>query len=153
MVKSPLLFLSIACAALSGCDETKSIENKQKEIELRVRELEEQLTVAKSELDDLVKASKAKVTSFESCISENMRGVASDLAAKSIKVACLKESSIEISKAHWTERSADGGFAMLFIASAKYQITNDSKSTGFWITFKNNIPYQKMQKFINGKNP
>jgi hypothetical protein len=34
--------------------------------------------------------------SFNSCVYENLRGVASDLAAKSIKVACLRNSSIEI---------------------------------------------------------
>jgi hypothetical protein len=34
-------------------------------------------------------ASAARANAFDDCVLENMRGVTSDLAAKSIKVACL----------------------------------------------------------------
>jgi hypothetical protein len=89
----------------------------------------------------LLGAPSALAAAFDDCVLENMRGVTSDLAAKSIKVACLKKTSIEISKDNWTERSNAGHIFMLFTASARHQVTGDSKSTGFWITFKNNMEY------------
>ena len=99
MGKARFLAAFSACVALSGCDEIKKFENKQADVERRVQQLEEQLIAVKTELSGLAKENKEnKVSSmsFSRCVYENMRGVASDLAARSIKVACLRENSIEI---------------------------------------------------------
>lgn len=46
----------------------------------------------------LCAAEQARATAFDDCVLTNMKGVTSDLAAKSIKVACLRTSSVDIPK-------------------------------------------------------
>jgi hypothetical protein len=91
-----LLAAFSVCVVLSGCDEINKYETKQADIERRVQQLEKQLIEVKAEWSGLAKESKVSPMSFNRCVYENMRGIASDLAAKSIKVACLRENSIPI---------------------------------------------------------
>ena len=68
---------------------------------------------------------------FDDCVLENMRGVTWDLAAKSIKAACLRKSSIDIPK---DELSALTG-------RAEYSDFGPQFGKGFWIRLENQTSY------------
>jgi hypothetical protein len=76
-------------------------------------------------------ASTARANAFDDCVLENMRGVTSDLAAKSIKVACLRKVSVEIPK---DELSALTG-------RAEYADFGPQFGKGFWIRLENQTSY------------
>ena len=73
----------------------------------------------------------AMANAFDDCVLENMRGVTSDLAAKSIKVACLRKSSVDIPK---DEFSALTG-------RAEYADFGPQFGKGFWIRLENQTSY------------
>jgi hypothetical protein len=75
--------------------------------------------------------SAAKATTFDDCVLENMRGVTSDLAAKSIKVSCLRKSSVPL---------PDEDLAKL-VSQAQYASLGEKEGTGFWISVDNRTDY------------
>lgn len=73
----------------------------------------------------------AHANAFDDCVLDNMRGVTSDLAAKSIKVACLRKTSVEIPK---EDLSALTG-------RAEYADFGQQFGKGFWISLENQSAY------------
>jgi hypothetical protein len=76
-------------------------------------------------------SASAVANAFDDCVLENMRGVSSDVAARSIKVACLRRSSVEIPK---DEISALTG-------RAEYTDFGPQFGKGFLITLENQTSY------------
>jgi hypothetical protein len=73
----------------------------------------------------------AAANPFDECVLSDMKGVTSDLAAKSIKVACLRKSSVEIpSETLATVK-----------ATANYGDWGNGHGTGFMIHIDNQIEY------------
>jgi hypothetical protein len=82
--------LLASAALLNSCDETKDLAGLQK----GVTDLEKQVV-------DLSDGNKARETSFNACILESMKGVTSDLAAQSIKEACIRTAEDLIPTTVW----------------------------------------------------
>lgn len=75
--------------------------------------------------------SDARANPFDDCVLDKMTGVTSDLAAKSIKVACLRKSSVDIS---------DEDLKAL-IGQAEYGDFGAQFGKGFWIHLENKTNY------------
>lgn len=76
-------------------------------------------------------AGQARANAFDDCVLENMRGTTSDLAAKSIKVACLRKSSVDISKEDLVGISG----------RAEYADWGPQYGKGFLLQLENNTAY------------
>lgn len=76
-------------------------------------------------------AGPAMANTFDDCVLDGMKGVTSDLAAKSVKVACLRKSSVDIPAADRTKLSA----------TANYGDWGNGRGTGFVIHIDNQIEY------------
>ena len=69
---------------------------------------------------------------FDECVLENMRGTTSDVAAKSIKTACLRKTSVELGADEL--RGLKGGQAF-------YGSYSSSNVTGFTVEVKNDTSF------------
>lgn len=76
-------------------------------------------------------AGTAMANAFDDCVLENMRGVTSDLAAKSIKIACLRKTSVDIPKEHLSALTG----------RAEYADFGPQFGKGFWIRLENGSAY------------
>ncbi|MDH2356564.1 hypothetical protein QCM80_38980 [Bradyrhizobium sp. SSUT112] len=76
-------------------------------------------------------AGAAVANAFDNCVLDNMRGTTSDLAAKSIKIACLRKTSVDIPK---EDLSALTG-------RAEYADFGPQFGKGFWIRLENGSAY------------
>jgi len=74
-------------------------------------------------------AGPALANPFDDCVLEGMKGVTSDLAAKSIKVACLRKSSVEIPADSLTK----------LVGTANYG--DFGRGTGFVMHIDNQLEY------------
>jgi len=95
--------------ALSGCDELQKFQNKQTEVQQRVEKVEQRLNEVESQLNDLTNQKEAAPASFEGCVLENMRGISSNLAAESVKEACLRKASVALNFSEWLKARAQYG--------------------------------------------
>jgi hypothetical protein len=69
---------------------------------------------------------------FDDCVLENMRGATSDVAAKSIKVACLRKNSVVLS---------EDEFRGLRPVSGSYGTYGFRNTPGFTVDLKNDTGY------------
>ena len=76
-------------------------------------------------------AGPALANPFDDCVLENMRGVTSDLAAKSVKVSCLRRASVDV--------PADALAKVR--ATANYGEFNGPGNTGFLMEIDNQTDY------------
>lgn len=67
---------------------------------------------------------------FDDCVLENMRGVTADLAARSIKVSCLRKTSVEIPAEALAKVKATANYGVF-----------DGKNTGFLMEVNNQSDY------------
>jgi hypothetical protein len=78
-------------------------------------------------------AGPAAANPFDKCVLADMKGITSDLAAKSIKVACLRKSSVEIPSETLATVKAT--------ATANYGDWGNGHNTGFMIHVDNQMEY------------
>ena len=79
----------------------------------------------------LVIATDAHANAFDDCVVETLRGTTSDVAARSLKVACLRKSSVEIP----AEMLVD------LTGTAEYGDFGKNIGTGFWIQLENKTKF------------
>lgn len=77
-------------------------------------------------------ASGAQANAFDDCILKNMQGVTSDVAAKSVKIACLRKSSVPLT---------DDDVRGLQISSGGYGTFGITRTPGFTAEVKNNTGF------------
>jgi hypothetical protein len=128
-----VLIAYTAFVALSGCDEIKKVENKQSDVEKRVQKLEQKLNALEEQLNDITKERGASPISFSGCVIENMKGITSNLAAESVKEACLRKVSVELNINDWPKTTAGygqiHGYVREQIFGLYVNVTNNSQYT------------------------
>lgn len=73
----------------------------------------------------------ALANAFDDCVLENMKGTTSDLAAKSVKTACLRKNSVDLSEADLKGLTG----------TLSYGSVNTVAEPGFFAEMKNDSPY------------
>ncbi len=80
-------------------------------------------------------AVQAQANAFDDCVLKNMQGATSDVAARSIKVACIRKSSVALSDDDVKELKVSSGFYGAFGITHTPGFTAEVKNnTGFIIT-------------------
>lgn len=76
-------------------------------------------------------ASNAHASAFDDCVIDALKGTTSDVAAKSLKVACLRKTSVDIPTELLTELTG----------KSEYGDFGHKLGTGFWIQLENRTKY------------